>query len=106
MSKPRVKLPKSVKAGEMITIKTLITHKMESGQRKDSAGNKIPRDIINKFTCTFNGKPVFSCDLLPAISANPYIQFKAVVNEPGKFEFVWVDDGGKTYSTENEIAIG
>lgn len=106
MSKPRVKLPKSAKAGEVITIKTLITHKMESGQRKDSKGNKIPRDIINKFTCTFNGQPVFTCDLLPAISANPYIQFNALVKEAGTFEFVWVDDGGNSYSTKNDIAIG
>jgi sulfur-oxidizing protein SoxZ len=58
-SKPRVKVPKSAKAGEVITIKTLISHEMESGQRKDKDGNPIPRQIINKFTCEFNGQPVF-----------------------------------------------
>jgi sulfur-oxidizing protein SoxZ len=105
MSKPRVKLPKSAKAGEVITIKTLITHKMESGQRKDKQGNKIPRNIINKFDCTFNGQPVFSCDLLPAISANPYMQFNALVKEEGEFEFTWLDDDGKSYSTKKKIAI-
>lgn len=105
MSKPRVKLPKSAKAGEVITIKTLITHKMESGQRKDKQGNKIPRNIINKFDCTFNGQQVFSCDLLPAISANPYMQFNALVKEEGEFEFTWLDDDGKSYSTKKKIAI-
>lgn len=105
MAKPRVKLPKSAKAGEVITIKTLITHKMESGQRKDKDGNKIPRNIINKFDCTFNGQPVFSCDLLPAISANPYMQFNALVKEEGEFEFTWLDDDGKSYSTKKKIAI-
>ena len=54
-AKPRVKVPKSAAAGEVITIKTLISHAMESGQRKDSDGNVIPRSIINRFTCEFNG---------------------------------------------------
>src|SRR3546814_18571356 len=72
--KPRVKVPKSAAAGEVITIKTLINHSMESGQRKDKEGKVIPRQIINKFTCAFNGTPVFACDIDPAISANPYFE--------------------------------
>ena len=54
--KPRVKVPKTAAAGDSITIKTLISHKMESGQRKDKEGNVIPRSIINRFTCDFNGR--------------------------------------------------
>ncbi|HEU4986708.1 MAG TPA: thiosulfate oxidation carrier complex protein SoxZ [Rhizobiaceae bacterium] len=103
--KPRVKLPKSASAGEVITIKTLISHDMESGQRKDKQGNTIPRKIINKFTCEFNGQPVFSCDMEPAISANPYFQFSAKVNESGTFKFSWVDDDGSVYSTEEKIEV-
>ncbi|MGP1666601.1 MAG: thiosulfate oxidation carrier complex protein SoxZ, partial [Rhodanobacter sp.] len=60
--KPRVRLPKTATAGEVIVVKTLISHDMESGQRRDSDGNLIPRQIINAFSCTFNGEPVFSCD--------------------------------------------
>ncbi len=105
-SKPRVKVPKKAEKGEIITIKTLLSHKMESGQRKDKKGNKIPRKIINKFTCTFNGKMVFSCDLEPAISANPYFKFNARVDEPGTFEFTWVEDGGAVFSTKKKIRIG
>jgi len=103
--KPRVKLPKSAAAGEVITIKTLISHDMESGQRKDKDGNVIPRKIINKFTCEFNGAPVFSCDLDPAVSANPYFEFNARVNEAGTFKFTWVDDDGSVYSDEQAIDI-
>jgi sulfur-oxidizing protein SoxZ len=84
--KPRVKVPKSASAGEVITIKTLINHPME-------------------FTCEFNGKPVFSCELEPAISANPYIEFSAKVNEEGTFKFSWLDDDGSVYETENKITI-
>ncbi len=104
-SKPRVKVPKTAKAGEVITIKSLISHEMESGQRKDKDGKPIPRQIINKFTCEFNGKPVFSCDLDPAVSANPYIEFSAKVTEAGKFKFTWVDDNGSVYESENEITV-
>jgi sulfur-oxidizing protein SoxZ len=103
--KPRVKLPKSAAAGEVITIKTLISHEMESGQRKDKDGNVIPRKIINKFTCEFNGAPVFSCDIDPAVSANPYFEFSAKVNEAGTFKFAWVDDDGSVYSDEQQIDV-
>lgn len=104
-SKPRVKVPKSADKDEVITIKTLISHKMESGQRKDKEGNPIPRQIINKFTCEFNGKLVFSCDLEPAISANPYLEFSAKVPESGVFTFTWVDDDGSVYSKESKIKV-
>ncbi|MVA99375.1 thiosulfate oxidation carrier complex protein SoxZ [Nitratireductor sp. CAU 1489] len=103
--KPRVKLPKTASAGEIITIKTLISHQMESGQRKDKNGDPIPRQIINKFSCEFNGKPVFSCDIDPAISANPYFEFSAKVAESGTFKFSWVDDDGSVYEHEAGIEV-
>jgi len=103
--KPRLKVPKEAKKGEVIEIKTLIAHVMESGQRKDRDGNTIPRKIINKFTCEFNGQPVFSCDIDPAISANPYFEFSAKVPESGTFKFVWVDDDGSVYATEEKIEV-
>ena len=62
-------------------------HIMEFGQRKDKDGKAIPRKIINKFACEFNGKPVFTADLEPAIAANPYLQFHAKVEESGMFKF-------------------
>ena len=88
--KPRVKVPKSASAGETITIKTLISHKMESGQRKDGDGNTIPRSIINRFTAEFNGQMVIDVEMQPAISTNPYFQFEAVVPESGEFVFTLV----------------
>jgi sulfur-oxidizing protein SoxZ len=103
--KPRVKVPKSAAAGETITIKTLISHRMESGQRKDDAGNAIPRSIINRFTAEFNGQNVIDVTLEPAISANPYFEFEAVVPEAGEFQFTWYDDDGSVYETSNKISI-
>ena len=104
-SKPRVKVPKTASAGEVITIKTLISHKMESGQRKDKAGNKIPRQIINRFEASFNGTPVFSADIDPAVSANPYLEFSAKVEESGTFTFSWTDDDGSVYTKDAKIKV-
>jgi sulfur-oxidizing protein SoxZ len=104
--KPRVKVPKTAAAGDTITIKTLISHKMESGQRKDSDGNIIPRSIINRFTCDFNGENVVDIILEPAISTNPYLEFEALVPEAGEFKFTWYDDDGSVYETTKKIAIG
>ncbi|MCR9237265.1 MAG: thiosulfate oxidation carrier complex protein SoxZ [Alphaproteobacteria bacterium] len=103
--KPRVKVPKSVSAGETITIKTLISHKMESGQRKDKEGNLIPRSIINRFTCEFNGETVIDVNLEPAISTNPYFEFEAKVPEAGDFKFTWYDDDGSVYEETKSIAV-
>lgn len=104
--KPRVKVPKKAKAGEAIVIKTLISHPMESGQRKDSkTGQLIPRKIINKFVAKYNGKDVFSMDLLPAIAANPYIEFSVKLSESGTMRFEWTDDDGSVYDVENKITV-
>lgn len=104
--KPRVKAPKSADAGETVTIKTLISHKMESGLRKDKDGNLIPRSIINRFTCEFNGKSVIDVAMEPSISTNPYFEFEAVVPEAGDFKFTWYDDDGSVYEEAKSVKVG
>jgi len=103
--KPRVRVPKTAAAGEVITIKTLISHKMESGQRKDDDGNVIPRSIINRFVVDFNGENVLDVTLEPAISTNPFFEFEAVVPEAGEFTFTWYDDDGDVYEDAKQIEI-
>lgn len=103
--KPRVKVPKSASAGEVITIKSLISHPMESGQRKGPDGNLVPRSIINRFTVDFNGTNVIDMQLEPAISTNPYIEFDAKVDEAGEFKFTWYDDDGSVYEQTEAIEI-
>lgn len=102
---PRVRVPAKAKKGEIVEIKTLISHDMESGQRKDQAGKTIPRRIIKKFTASFNGKTVFAADWHPAISANPYQAFHCKVEETGTFEFAWLDDNGETYKATAKIEV-
>jgi len=103
--RPRLKVPKEAKKGEVIEIKTLISHAMESGLRKDDSGALVPRKIINRFTCEFNGNPVFACDLEPGMAANPYFQFTVKVEESGTFRFSWTDDDGTVVTADEAITV-
>jgi|SRR6056297_1170879 sulfur-oxidizing protein SoxZ len=103
--RPRVKAPRSAEAGETVTIKTLISHPMESGQRKDADGNTIPRSIIHRFTCAFNGETVIDVAMEPAISTNPYFEFQAVIPDAGDMTFTWHDDDGSVYEETKSIAL-
>jgi sulfur-oxidizing protein SoxZ len=103
---PRVRMPATAKAGEVIEVKTLISHEMESGQRKDAAGNVIPRKIIKQFTATFNGKEILRADWYTSVSANPYQSFFVKVPESGTFVFSWVDDDGSVYKSEHKVTVG
>ena len=91
---PRIKLPDNVKIGDVIEVKTLITHVMETGNRHDKNGKLIPRDIINSFVAKFGDRQVFRAEFGPGISANPYLSFQMRVPGPGVFEFAWTDDHG------------
>lgn len=103
--KPRVKVPKKAAKGDVINIKTLVSHKMETGNRKGKDGKKIPRMILNSFKVTFNGANVFGADMHPAVSANPYIAFFMKAEESGTFNFTWTDDKGKTMSVSADMAV-
>jgi sulfur-oxidizing protein SoxZ len=104
--KPRIKLDKTeAKKGELVEVKALVQHIMETGQRKDDKGNVIPRQILNKFICTVNGKEVFSADFESAIAANPYIQFKFKAQESGPVVLTWIDDDGSKIVGEETLKV-
>jgi len=102
---PKIKMPTTAKAGEVIEVKTLISHDMESGNRKDKDGNTIARKIIKKFTVKFNGVEQMSVDWYPAISANPYQAFYVRVPQTGVFTFEWLDDDGSVYKAEQKVVV-
>jgi sulfur-oxidizing protein SoxZ len=105
MTRPRIRLPERAKVGDVIEVRTLITHVMETGQRKEGDGKPIPRFIINMFTATFAGAEVFKAELHPGISANPYIAFFMRVPGPGEFEFTWTDDSGAKVSERLKLNV-
>ena len=104
--KPRIRLDKQeVRKGETVVVKTLVSHIMETGFRHDADGKLIPRMIVNTFTCEFNGKFVFGCDLESAVSANPYFEFKFKPDESGTLKFTWVDDEGVRVEATETIKV-
>jgi sulfur-oxidizing protein SoxZ len=105
MARVLINLPPRAKRGEIIEIKTLIAHPMETGYRLDSTGAAIPRDIINRFVCTYNGDEIFRAELFPAIAANPFIGFFATATESGELAFSWTDDHGQTQSEIRQITV-
>ena len=94
MARVLVNVPKTVTKGEPFDVKVIISHPMESGQRRGPAGEPIPRKIINKFVCALDGEEVVSLDLFPAIAANPFFAFSAVAQASGTLSMSWVDDDG------------
>ena len=105
--KPRIKLDKKkARRGDVVEVKALVQHVMESGQRRDAQGKIIPRKILNRFTCTVNGKEVFSADFEPAISENPFIQFSFKAVESGQVVLTWIDDDGSKIVGEETIMVG
>lgn len=103
MARALINVPATAKRGEIVEIKTLISHPMESGYRVGFNGALIPRDIITWFICTYNGEEIFRADLSPAIAANPFITFSAVATESGTITFRWSGDNG--FSATESVAI-
>ncbi|HSE76462.1 MAG TPA: thiosulfate oxidation carrier complex protein SoxZ [Alphaproteobacteria bacterium] len=105
MSEVRLRVPPNARRGEIVEIKTLVSHDMESGQRRDDAGKLIARKIINKFVCTFEGEEVLSADWAAAIAANPYFAFHVRASRSGTFEFAWTDDDGTVTRQRASIMV-
>ncbi len=103
MARALIHAPASAQRGEIIQIKTLISHVMESGYRRTSLGAVIPRDILRLFVCSYNGEEVFRAEIHPAISANPFFSFTAVARESGTLEFSWSGDNG--FSASESVTI-
>ncbi len=94
MSNALIRLPKSVKRGEVFEVKTLIRHPMETGFRVGTNGTMIPRDIIEEFLCTYNGVEIFRMKMSSAIAANPFVSFVTTATETGVLFFRWTGDNG------------
>ena len=105
MANVRLDVPKTAKRGDIIEIKTLVAHTMETGFRRTDRGVPIPRDIITTFVCLYNGVEVFRAELHPSVSANPYIQFTTVATESGTLEFTWTGDNGFTARETARIVV-
>jgi sulfur-oxidizing protein SoxZ len=105
MSSVLINIPARAKRGEIIAIKTLISHIMETGFRYDSTGVLLPRNIITEFVCTYNGDEIFRVDLYPAVAANPFMTFYTIATESGTIAFQWTGDNGFSESALAKIVV-
>ena len=101
-----INVPRKARRGDVIEIKTLISHVMETGYRHSNTGEIIPRDIITSFSCRYNGEEIFATTFYPAIAANPFVTFHTVATESGTFAFTWEGDNGFSVTEEAKIAVG
>lgn len=105
MSRTLVSVPKTAKAGEIVDIRAMIAHPMETGYRMGPNGQTIPRKIIRHFACDYDGEEVFAAEFHPAMSANPFVAFSTVATKSGTLTFRWTDDDGKVETASAEISV-
>lgn len=113
MARNILTVPTTAKAGDIIELRALIQHPMETGYRRSSEGVMMARDLIRNFTCHFveagaSGKAgeselVFEAKLFAAVSANPYLSFHTTAFASGSFLFVWAGDNG--FKQTERVAI-
>jgi sulfur-oxidizing protein SoxZ len=103
---PRIWLSnKTPKKGEVVTVRVIVQHVMETGFRKDADGKAVPQKIINRFDCTLNGKAVISWTLGTGVSANPYLEFRFKADEAGDLKMVWTDDDKSMIEAVEKITL-
>ena len=103
MARTLVNVPASAKKGDIVEIRTLIAHPMETGYRPGDDGKVLPRNLIRRFTCRYDGEQVFAADLFPAVAANPLISFCTLATASGSLTFTWEGDNG--FSQTETVAI-
>ncbi len=105
MARAIIHVPANARRGEVIELRTLIAHPMETGYRADADGRRLPRDILRRLSCRYNGELVFSAEFFPAISANPYCTFYTVATESGTLSFTWEGDNGFRQTESAAITV-
>ena len=103
---PRIRLSaREVAPGEIIDIRTMVSHPMETGNRIDPDGRAIPRNIIHDLHAEFDGQTVFRAALETSVSANPYLQFKFAPSRSGTLTLTWRGDDGFEVAAEEPITV-
>lgn len=105
MNTIRISAPKTAKRGEVLELRAMIRHPMESGFRRGASGEAIPRDIIVSFECLYDGERVFAADFFPAVAANPFLAFHTVATTSGRLEFRWTDQHGAVFSDFADLTV-
>ena len=101
----RIQAPATAKRGEVIEIRIAIQHPMETGFRLDDSGRAIPKNVINKLSCRYNGVEVFRAEMGSGVAANPFLDFFTIAEASGELVFDWVDDEGLAGSERVKLTV-
>ena len=101
----RIQMPNRATRGQVVEIRIAIQHPMETGFRRDDGGREIPKNVINKLVCRYNGVEVFRAEMGSGVAANPYLDFFVVADASGELVFDWIDDNGMTGSERAPIVV-
>jgi sulfur-oxidizing protein SoxY len=101
----RVSVPATAAAGEVVAVRALISHPMETGLRLSASQEWVRQRIVSRFTCSLSGQEVIRVRLYPAVATNPYFQFFARVERSGSFAFEWYDTTDETYTASAPITV-
>lgn len=105
MARTLINAPTIAKRDDVIEIRATIGHPMETGFRPGEDGQILPRNIIQRFSCRYNGELVFSAELFSAIAANPYLAFQTIALESGTLALTWEGDNAFTQTENVNITV-
>ena len=105
MADSRIVIPAENRRGEPFEVRITLRHAMETGYRTDASGKPIPRNVIRRFECRYNGEPVFAVRMSSGIAANPYLRFFVTARESGTLDFEWVDDAGVRATAQAPVKV-
>jgi len=105
MARARITMPQRATRGEVVEIRTLVAHPMETGYRHGPDGAPLPRDTVRRLTVRYDDETVFSAELFPAIAANPYIAFTTVATASGTLHFTWEGDNGFVHTESVALTV-
>ena len=101
----RIQIPANPRRGDVVDVRLLVQHAMETGYRYDDQGKLVPRNVITELSCTYGGREVFRAHMSQGIAANPYLQFPLLVADSGDIEVSWVDDAGVRGSEKRALQV-
>ncbi len=100
-----VQAPTAAQRGQVILVRATIAHAMETGYRRGSDGQMLPRDLIRRFSCTLQGQSVFSATMHAAMASNPYMAFHVRIMESGVLQLSWTGDKGFAHTRSHAITV-
>lgn len=103
MARAILTVPTSVRTGEVVEVRALVQHPMETGHRSGADGQRLPRDLVRRVECRFDGELVLAAELHAAIAANPYLAFALRVPRSGKLSVTWQGDRGFAHTESARI---